>query len=209
MRRLLARFARYMAWEHGRLEWLYRRLCRPNGYQWAEYLKRRDTFFSQGENVYIMPTCYMQHQANPKYIRLGSNVRITDSVWITSDGAVHVVNRAEGIKCDRVGVIDIRDNVFIGHNAILMPNVTIGPNAVVGAGAVVTKDVEPGTIVAGVPARPVAKWHEYVEKLAKFTDEVPWGPLVRQRQGEWDPELEPELDRMRLEHYFGRKQDED
>lgn len=46
---------------------------------------------------------------------------------------------------------------FIGVNAVVMPGVTIGGDAVVGAGAVVTKDVAPGDIVAGVPARVIGK----------------------------------------------------
>ena len=41
----------------------------------------------------------------------------------------------------------------IGVNAVIMPGVTVGKGAIVGAGAVVTHDVEPFSIVAGVPAR--------------------------------------------------------
>jgi len=41
----------------------------------------------------------------------------------------------------------------IGSGAIIMGGVTIGSGALVGAGAVVTRDVEPGWVVAGVPAR--------------------------------------------------------
>ena len=41
----------------------------------------------------------------------------------------------------------------IGSGAVIMCGVTIGAGALVGAGAVVTKDVEPGTVVAGCPAR--------------------------------------------------------
>ena len=41
----------------------------------------------------------------------------------------------------------------VGVNAVVLPGVTIGKGAIVGAGAVVTADVEPYTIVAGVPAR--------------------------------------------------------
>jgi len=78
-------------------------------------------------------------------------------------------------------------DTWIGHGAIIMPGVTIGNGAVVGAGAVVTGDVEPYTIVAGVPAKPIRqrfpadivqglegiKWwdwpHEMIkEKLADF-----------------------------------------
>ena len=41
----------------------------------------------------------------------------------------------------------------IGTGAVIMGGVTIGTKALIGAGAVVTRDVEPGQVVAGVPAR--------------------------------------------------------
>ena len=48
-------------------------------------------------------------------------------------------------------------DVWIGANAVILGGVTIGDGAVVAAGAVVTKDVEPGAVVAGVPARLLRK----------------------------------------------------
>jgi maltose O-acetyltransferase len=47
----------------------------------------------------------------------------------------------------------IEDHVWIGMRAIILPGVRIGRGAVVAVGAVVTRDVEPLTVVAGVPAR--------------------------------------------------------
>jgi acetyltransferase-like isoleucine patch superfamily enzyme len=41
----------------------------------------------------------------------------------------------------------------IGTGAIIMGGVTVGSRALIGAGAVVTRDVQPGQVVAGVPAR--------------------------------------------------------
>ena len=47
----------------------------------------------------------------------------------------------------------VGNDVWIGYCAVILPGVTVGDGAVVAAGAVVTRDVEPYSIVAGVPAR--------------------------------------------------------
>lgn len=44
-------------------------------------------------------------------------------------------------------------NAWIGARAVILPGITVGENAIVGAGAVVTKDVPPGAIVGGTPAK--------------------------------------------------------
>ena len=51
------------------------------------------------------------------------------------------------------GNIIVKDDVWIGTNAIICSGVTIGQGAIVAAGAVVTKDVEPYSIVGGNPAK--------------------------------------------------------
>ena len=68
-----------------------------------------------------------------------------------------------GCKFQDQGGITIDEGALIGHNVVLatiktvLAGVTIGDGAVVAAGAVVTKDVEPNTIVGGVPARLIKK----------------------------------------------------
>jgi acetyltransferase-like isoleucine patch superfamily enzyme len=47
----------------------------------------------------------------------------------------------------------IKKGAAIGSNATLLCGITVGERAVVGAGAVVTKDVPPGAVVAGNPAK--------------------------------------------------------
>jgi phosphonate metabolism protein (transferase hexapeptide repeat family) len=51
--------------------------------------------------------------------------------------------------------VTLGHDVWVGHGAVILPGVTIGTGAAVAAGAVVSRDVEPFTIVAGVPARPL------------------------------------------------------
>ena len=56
--------------------------------------------------------------------------------------------------------VHIEDKAWLGSNVTVLPGVTIGEGAIVAAGAVVTKDVEPGTIVGGVPSKLIRKVSE-------------------------------------------------
>lgn len=58
---------------------------------------------------------------------------------------------------DNKGDIVIGNDVWIGYDAIIMAGVNIGDGAIIGARAVVTKDVEPYSIVGGVPAKEIRK----------------------------------------------------
>ena len=49
----------------------------------------------------------------------------------------------------------VGNDVWIGYGAILLPGITVGTGSVIAAGSVVTRDVEPYSIVMGVPARTV------------------------------------------------------
>lgn len=51
----------------------------------------------------------------------------------------------------------IEDDVWIGYKAIILPGVRLGKGSVIAAGSVVSKDVEPYTVVGGVPARFIKK----------------------------------------------------
>ncbi|MCB0760355.1 MAG: CatB-related O-acetyltransferase [Flavobacteriales bacterium] len=51
----------------------------------------------------------------------------------------------------------LEDDVWLGRNVIVMPGVRIGRGSIAAAGAVVTKDVEPYSIVGGVPAKVIKK----------------------------------------------------
>lgn len=68
---------------------------------------------------------------------------------------------------DNKGDIIIENDVWIGYESVIMPGIHIGNGAIIGTRAVVTKDVEPYTIVGGVPAKPIKKRFndETIEKL--------------------------------------------
>ena len=58
---------------------------------------------------------------------------------------------------DNKGDIVIGNDVWIGYDAVIMAGVHIGDGAIIGTRAVVTKDVEPYSIVGGVPAKEIRK----------------------------------------------------
>lgn len=64
----------------------------------------------------------------------------------------------------------VEDDVLIGANAVIIEGVRIGKGAVVAAGAVVTRDVEPGMVVAGVPARVLKKKDEQTSAKTELID---------------------------------------
>jgi acetyltransferase-like isoleucine patch superfamily enzyme len=53
--------------------------------------------------------------------------------------------------------IIVQDGVWIGAGAIILCGVTIGEQSIVAAGSVVTKDVEAGVLVGGVPAKTIRR----------------------------------------------------
>ena len=58
---------------------------------------------------------------------------------------------------DNKGDIVVGNDVWIGFEAVIMAGVTIGDGAIIGSRAVVTKDVEPYSIVGGIPAKLIRK----------------------------------------------------
>jgi acetyltransferase-like isoleucine patch superfamily enzyme len=126
-----------------------------------------------GNNVYIGHNTILKGYYN-------NNMSIGDHTWIGQNCFIHSAGRITIGKCVGIGPmvkiltsqhkgdnikipvlftelstkeVVLEDGCDIGIGSIILPGVTVGEGAIVGAGSVVTKDVEPYTIAAGVPAR--------------------------------------------------------
>lgn len=140
----------------------------------GDYARKHNLFHYCGKNVGLPRRVLPLH---PELISIHDNVMLGSGVILTVHDAVHtVLNRAQisDKKFEEyVGCIEIMENTFVGANTIILGNVKIGPNAVVGAMSFVNKDVAPGAVVAGVPARQVSTFDKLVEKRAAFEKMTP------------------------------------
>lgn len=100
-----------------------------------------------GKRVFINAGCKFQDQGG---------IFIGDDVLVGHNCVIATLNHATDPDC-RADMIPrpvrIGNKVWIGANVTILPGVTVGDGAILAAGAVVSKDVAPGTIVGGVPAK--------------------------------------------------------
>ena len=108
-----------------------------------------DTEVVFGDNVIIeMGTAIHTHS------KIGNNVFLGGDALIGHHNIIgdHVL---VGGNASFGGAVVVEDYASVGVGSSIKPGVNIGKGAIVGVGAVVIKDVEPGTTVVGVPAKPI------------------------------------------------------
>ncbi|MBK0404107.1 CatB-related O-acetyltransferase [Adhaeribacter sp. BT258] len=111
--------------------------------------------FGDGQHIDIGSFCqinenvYIQRAKIGDYVMIAPNVSILGSSHNFERIDIPMVNQGETERLTPI----ISNDVWIGRNAIIMPGIKIGEGSIIGAGAVVTKDVEPYSIVGGVPAK--------------------------------------------------------
>lgn len=109
-----------------------------------------------GDRVSLNANVYLN--ACGGHITIGSDVLIGPNVVMRATDHIFT-DPARPIREQghTAGNIAIEDDVWLGSNVTIVGGVRIGRGSVVAAGAVVTRDVEPGSIVGGVPARLLKK----------------------------------------------------
>ena len=136
-----------------------------------DYIRKAHIFAAFGEKS------TMQSRKVPLYpelISIGNNVRLTANVSLIPHDMIHgmlnnMPEQCGGVKFrEYMGCIRIDDNVFVGANTTILPNVHIGSNVIIGAGTLVNKDLEGGNVYAGVPAKKICTFAEFVEKRKEY-----------------------------------------
>lgn len=110
---------------------------------------------------------YVNDFFNPKErpLKIGNNVSIAGEVRIYT--MEHDIDDPHFAEIGAPVVID--DYVVIGTRVTILPGVHIGKGAVIASGAVVTKDVEPYSVMGGVPAKEIKKRSEDLRYTLKFS----------------------------------------
>lgn len=141
-----------------------------------------------GFATYIGANCTMDMVTVGKYCAIGSNVHVIAAThptkqFVSIHPAFYSTRKQAGFtyvdecKFEEFKYVErgektvvIENDVWIGDNVSILGGVTIHDGAIIGAGAVVTKDVEPYTIVGGVPAKTIGKRFEQyqIEWLLNF-----------------------------------------
>ncbi len=184
----------------GRGKSWYLRICKPTSGEWGKFQAKWGGFNATGEHFVMNRGCNV---TDPSYVRFGSNVILSHCTLLGHDAVVNLLNRRFDKKIDSVGFIDIKDNCFVGHGAIVMPRVTIGPDSIVAAGAVVTKNVPQGVVVGGNPARVICTTEDLLARMEARSNGYPWIELINARNGAFDQKLEPKLVELRVKYFFG------
>lgn len=126
------------------------RICIPPGLRNALY---RAMGIRVGHHVFIGLDTWLDDQF-PELITIEDDVTISFRVTVVVHDDARRMDRVEpGAGDGTVAPVRLARGCYLGAGCLVLPGVTVGERAVVGAGAVVTRDVPPGMIVGGVPAR--------------------------------------------------------
>lgn len=157
-----------------RLWWTIRLALKRGAGRRGEYAKKAGVFGMVGERVRYQPRMVPIYS---ELIKFHNNIMVARNVDFVTHDAIHLVfngilkenpeiaAQLDGKFHERIGCIEVMDNVFIGSNSVILYNTRIGPNVVIASGSVVTKDCEPNSVYAGCPARKIGSLDAFMLKL--------------------------------------------
>ena len=142
-----------------------------------------------GDYDYTGQYCFMQNSDLKKFISMAAMIRIGPTNHPYDRAAQHIFSYnggAYGFGHPDTEFLEHRkhvrttvgNDVWIGHGVIIQAGVTIGDGAVIGSGAVVTHDVEPFTIVGGIPAKPIKD--RFPDKIKTDLEKIAWWDWSRE-----------------------------
>ena len=161
--------------------------------------------------------CFIQNAEIGKFANIAAMVRIGPTMHPMDRPALHhFTYRREMYGFDDKDDVDffekrtsrvtsIGHDTWIGHGAIIMPGIKIGNGAVIGSGAVVTKYVEPYTVVAGVPAKPVKK--RFSEDIIIKLESIRWWDWSYEKIKENFNDFLLDIDTFAEKHYENSTED--
>ena len=135
------------------------RLCKSDARR-AQYIKKHNLLGAIGDNCLWGPRKLPLY---PKLIKLHNNVIVHKNASIIQHDDVNKFLKRAYPEMDfghyeKIGCVELMDNVFLATKVIVMPDVKINKNCMISAGSVVTSDIPENTIAAGVPAVPVGRF---------------------------------------------------
>ena len=112
-----------------------------------------------------------------KYCQIGANVAFHATNHPTSYMTSYINQRLFNnlVKLKNENAIQVGNDVWVGHGAIILSGVEIGNGAIIGAGSIVTKDVEPYSIVVGNPAKSIKK--RFPDAIIQEIEALEWWNL--------------------------------
>jgi len=157
--------------------------------RWRKY--QLGSGFHAGRQVFIYAKHSVRTGANfyiGRYSEIGCDAEIGDNVifanFVSLAGRydhhyqqpgvpIRLAPQIRDVDYDWKGLdekVVIEDDVWVGYRAIIMSGVHIGFGSIVAAGSVVTKDVEPMSIYAGVPARKVGERFDSLDGMVQHRE---------------------------------------
>ena len=148
-----------------RLWWTIRLCMIGDSMKRADFARAQGIYAFVGKQVSIMPRIVPLYS---ELIKINDNViKASNVTFLTHDAINYMLNNCSGAQKkfkERIGCIEIGKNSFIGGGSTILYDVKIGENVIVGANSFVNHDLPSNGVYAGVPARKIGDYTDYVNK---------------------------------------------